>query len=136
VLCCGLLQYVPCVLQVRGCALLCFVVAGSLFPASRRCLVVLLVDLLDASGSLLPHVRDLVGANPIILVGTKSDLLPAGTKVRCSKGRSLACLKLASCSEVPMGLPQSPSVLPRTTVLERVHHIIMCRAVDTSCACV
>eukprot|EP00887_Chlorella_sp_A99_P005985 scaffold27.g5985.t1 len=44
----------------------------------RRALVVLLVDLLDASGSLLGRVRELAGGNPILLVGTKADLLPAG----------------------------------------------------------
>lgn len=37
----------------------------------RKALVVLLVDLLDVSGSFLGRVRDLVGGNPIILVGTK-----------------------------------------------------------------
>lgn len=31
----------------------------------------LLVDLMDASGSFLPRVRDLVGKNPVVLVGTK-----------------------------------------------------------------
>ena len=41
-----------------------------------KVLVVLLVDLADASGTMLPSVRDLVGGNPIILVGTKADLLP------------------------------------------------------------
>jgi nitric-oxide synthase len=46
---------------------------------SSRALVVLLVDLLDASGSMLGRVRDLVGGNPIIVVGTKVDLLPSGT---------------------------------------------------------
>ena len=46
---------------------------------TSRALVVLLVDLLDASGSLLGRVRDLVGGNPIIVIGTKVDLLPAGT---------------------------------------------------------
>ena len=34
-------------------------------------MVVLLVDLLDASGSFLNHVRDLVGGNPVLLIGTK-----------------------------------------------------------------
>eukprot|EP00889_Picochlorum_renovo_P005635 jgi/Picre1/32665/NNA_008011.t1 len=43
---------------------------------SSRALIVLLVDLLDFSGSLLSRVRDLVGKNPIIAVGTKMDLLP------------------------------------------------------------
>jgi nitric-oxide synthase len=46
---------------------------------SSRALIVLLVDLLDASGSMLGRVRDLVGGNPIIVVGTKIDLLPLGT---------------------------------------------------------
>lgn len=36
------------------------------------------MDLLDASGSILGRVRELVGNNPIVLVGTKADLLPAG----------------------------------------------------------
>ena len=37
----------------------------------------LLVDLTDASGSFLPKVRDLVGRNPVVLVGTKVPLIPA-----------------------------------------------------------
>ncbi|KAF6256744.1 hypothetical protein COO60DRAFT_85689 [Scenedesmus sp. NREL 46B-D3] len=45
-----------------------------------KALVVLLVDLLDASGSLMGKVRDMVGNNPIVLVGTKMDLLPGGCK--------------------------------------------------------
>lgn len=36
--------------------------------ASQKCVAVLLVDLLDASGSFLARARDLVGNNPIILV--------------------------------------------------------------------
>lgn len=36
---------------------------------NARALVVLLVDLLDASGSMLGRVRELVGNNPIVLVG-------------------------------------------------------------------
>ena len=36
-----------------------------------KAIVVLLVDLLDASGSFLNRVRDLVGSNPVLLVGTK-----------------------------------------------------------------
>ena len=44
---------------------------------NSRSLVVLLVDLLDFSGTMLSNsVRDLVGRNPIIAVGTKMDLLP------------------------------------------------------------
>ncbi|KIY95277.1 Putative nitric oxide synthase [Monoraphidium neglectum] len=46
---------------------------------SRKAVVVLLVDLLDASGTLMSKVRDMVGSNPIVLVGTKMDLLPEGS---------------------------------------------------------
>lgn len=42
--------------------------------------VILLVDLLDVPGSFLNGIRDLVGKNPVMLVGTKLDLLPKGTK--------------------------------------------------------
>ncbi|CAL8466555.1 g6091 [Coccomyxa elongata] len=45
----------------------------------ERAVAVLLVDVLDASGSFLSRVRDLVGKNPVFLVGTKADLLPKGT---------------------------------------------------------
>ncbi|KAK9916297.1 hypothetical protein WJX75_001022 [Coccomyxa subellipsoidea] len=45
----------------------------------QRAVAVLLVDLLDASGSFLSRMRDLVGKNPVFLVGTKVDLLPKGT---------------------------------------------------------
>jgi len=37
----------------------------------QRAVAVLLVDLLDASGSFLSRVRDLVGKNPVFLIGTK-----------------------------------------------------------------
>lgn len=63
----------------------CVCACLSFYATTRlpRCMVVLLVDLLDASGSFLPRVRDLVGRNPIILIGTKADLLPADAKVWC-----------------------------------------------------
>lgn len=49
---------------------------GSRIQGSRA-LIVLLIDLLDCSGSMLSNsVRDIVGGNPIIAVGTKMDLLP------------------------------------------------------------
>jgi nitric-oxide synthase len=39
------------------------------------------VDIVDFNGSFLTRVRDLIGANPIILVATKVDLLPKGTSL-------------------------------------------------------
>ena len=41
----------------------------------KAALVVLLVDLLDASGSFLSNLRALTGKNPIVLIGTKASLL-------------------------------------------------------------
>jgi len=47
----------------------------------RKVLAVVLVDIMDITGSFLPRVRDLIAGNPVLLVGTKADLLPAGTDV-------------------------------------------------------
>ena len=48
---------------------------------NTKCLAVLLVDVTDVTGSFLPRVRDLVAGNPIVLIGTKADLLPRGTQL-------------------------------------------------------
>ena len=48
----------------------------------KKVLVLKLVDILDINGSFLSRVRDIVGSNPIILIATKSDLLPKGTDMR------------------------------------------------------
>ncbi|GFR50774.1 hypothetical protein Agub_g13039 [Astrephomene gubernaculifera] len=56
---------------------------AQLMPLSlRAAVVVLLVDLLDMSGSLPGRVREVVGRNPIVLVGTKMDLLPERCRPR------------------------------------------------------
>jgi nitric-oxide synthase len=89
----------------------------------RPALVVLLVDLLDASGSLLGRrVRDLVGRNPVVLVGTKADLLPAGTDLEsvaewlaaaaAFKKLSLAGVHLVS-SRTCAGVPAAAAALRR-----------------------
>ncbi|KAA8533873.1 hypothetical protein F0562_031390 [Nyssa sinensis] len=49
----------------------------------EKALIVKLVDIVDFNGSFLARVRDLAGANPIILVVTKVDLLPRGTDFNC-----------------------------------------------------
>ncbi|XP_058104800.1 putative nitric oxide synthase isoform X3 [Magnolia sinica] len=49
----------------------------------EKVLIVKLVDIVDFNGSFLARVRDLAGANPIILVVTKVDLLPKGTDLNC-----------------------------------------------------
>ncbi|KAF9685667.1 hypothetical protein SADUNF_Sadunf03G0078200 [Salix dunnii] len=49
----------------------------------EKALIVKLVDIVDFNGSFLARLRDLVGANPIILVVTKVDLLPRDTDLNC-----------------------------------------------------
>ncbi|TXG57715.1 hypothetical protein EZV62_015544 [Acer yangbiense] len=49
----------------------------------EKALIVKLVDVVDFNGSFLARVRELAGANPIILVVTKVDLLPKGTDLNC-----------------------------------------------------
>ncbi|KAL3755910.1 hypothetical protein ACJRO7_002887 [Eucalyptus globulus] len=49
----------------------------------EKALIIKLVDIVDFNGSFLSRVRDLVGANPIILVVTKVDLLPKGSDLNC-----------------------------------------------------
>ncbi|XP_057951329.1 putative nitric oxide synthase isoform X2 [Malania oleifera] len=49
----------------------------------EKALIVKLVDIVDFNGSFLARVRDLAGANPIILVVTKVDLLPRETDFNC-----------------------------------------------------
>ncbi|KAH7692750.1 nitric-oxide synthase plant protein [Dioscorea alata] len=49
----------------------------------EKVLIVKLVDIVDFNGSFLSRIRDLAGANPIILVATKVDLLPKGTELNC-----------------------------------------------------
>eukprot|EP00250_Pteridium_aquilinum_P010516 c19443_g1_i1 orf=108-1952(+) len=46
---------------------------------NEKALIINLVDIVDFNGSFLTRIRDLVGANPIMLVVTKIDLLPRGT---------------------------------------------------------
>ena len=52
----------------------------------RKVLTVLLVDVTDVTGSFLPKVRDLIAGNPVVLIGTKADLLPAKSNVEEVKG--------------------------------------------------
>ncbi|CAA2987770.1 nitric oxide synthase [Olea europaea subsp. europaea] len=49
----------------------------------QKALIVKLVNIVDFNGSFLARVRDIAGANPIILVVTKVDLLPKGTDLNC-----------------------------------------------------
>ena len=42
----------------------------------KRSVVLHLVDMTDVQGTLLRNIRDLVSKNPVVIIGTKMDLLP------------------------------------------------------------
>jgi len=48
---------------------------------NRRCLVVYILDVLDFNGSFVRNLRTIVGKNPLLVIGTKIDLLPARTEM-------------------------------------------------------
>lgn len=64
------LQWVPWV-----CAWMCHL---QVIRASKS-MCVMIMDILDTSGSFISRVRNLIGANPVFVVATKVDLLPKGT---------------------------------------------------------
>jgi hypothetical protein len=45
----------------------------------QKAVCIMVMDILDATGSFLNNCRDLIGGNPAIIVATKIDLLPKGT---------------------------------------------------------
>eukprot|EP00892_Ulva_mutabilis_P003852 jgi/Ulvmu1/1839/UM119_0058.1 len=46
---------------------------------TSKSMCVMVMDILDTSGSFLSRIRSLIGSNPVIVVATKVDLLPKGT---------------------------------------------------------
>jgi len=46
---------------------------------TRRCFVVYLIDICDINGSFWRNIRKIVGQNPVMVIGTKADLLPPRT---------------------------------------------------------
>ena len=47
---------------------------------TSKSMCVMIMDILDTSGSVLSRIRSLIGSNPVIIVATKVDLLPKGTE--------------------------------------------------------
>lgn len=59
----------------------------------RRCLAVYVVDVLDFNGSFIRRIREIIGRNPVIIVGTKIDLLPPKTDMELVKNWLLYILR-------------------------------------------
>jgi hypothetical protein len=49
--------------------------------SESKTVCVMMMDILDASGSFLSRIRNIIGSNPVIVVATKMDLLPKGTDI-------------------------------------------------------
>jgi len=67
--------------------------------AGQRALAVLLVDMTDAAGSFLSRVRDLVGRNPVLLLGTKARARARRRARRCASRRGRAVVWRAAPRE-------------------------------------
>lgn len=52
----------------------------------RKCLVIYIMDVLDFNGSYVRNIREIVGPNPVIVIGTKIDLLPPKTDLERVEG--------------------------------------------------
>ncbi|KAL6541730.1 nitric oxide associated protein 1 [Orobanche gracilis] len=101
----------------------------------EKALIVKLVDIVDFNGSFLARIRDLAGANPIILVVTKVDLLPKGTDFNCvgdwvveaTLKKKLNILKMLTaitkcspCSVVSVHLTSSKSLVGIAGVISEI----------------
>jgi 30S ribosome assembly GTPase len=70
-------------LSSYGKAITCDVSAEDFYSSlgklkEKKVLIVKIIDLFDVEGSFIPNFNELIGDNPILLVGNKVDLLPTG----------------------------------------------------------
>lgn len=88
---------------------------------SRYAFVILLVDVSDAEGSLLPGVRSLVAANPVLLVGTKADLVPEGTDPEAVERWLAAMAKRTGLSPIGVRLVSGRTGQGVAELLQAIH---------------
>ncbi|KAI3705921.1 hypothetical protein L1987_76170 [Smallanthus sonchifolius] len=86
----------------------------------EKALIVKLVDIVDFNGSFLAHVRDLAGANPIILVITKVDLLPKGTDFNCVGDWVVEATMKKKLNVLSVHLTSSKSLVGITGVMSEI----------------
>ncbi|KAH7437897.1 hypothetical protein KP509_05G094200 [Ceratopteris richardii] len=77
----------------------------------EKALIINLVDVVDFNGSFLTRVRELVGANPIVLVVTKIDLLPKGTSFTAVADWILEFLTKKKLNVISVHLTSSKSMV-------------------------
>ncbi|XP_075513230.1 LOW QUALITY PROTEIN: putative nitric oxide synthase [Primulina tabacum] len=86
----------------------------------EKALIVKLVDIVDFNGSFLSHIRDIAGANPIILVVTKVDLLPKGTDLNCVGDWVVEATMKKKLNVLSVHLTSSKSLVGITRVISEI----------------
>lgn len=86
----------------------------------EKALIVKLVDIVDFNGSFLARVRDIAGANPIILVVTKVDLLPKGTDLNCVGDWVVEATLKKKLNVISVHLTSSKSLVGITGVVSEI----------------
>ncbi|KAL1362480.1 hypothetical protein HN51_010729 [Arachis hypogaea] len=86
----------------------------------EKALIVKLVDIVDFNGSFLSRVRDLAGANPIILVVTKIDLLPRDTDLNCVGDWIVEAITRKKLNVLSVHLTSSKSLVGVTGVISEI----------------
>lgn len=87
----------------------------------EKALIVKLVDIVDFNGSFLARVRDFAGANPIILVITKLDLLPRDTDLNCIGDWVVESVVKKKLNVLSVHLTSSKSLVGITGVISEIH---------------
>jgi len=86
----------------------------------EKALIVKLVDIVDFNGSFLARVRDFAGANPIILVITKVDLLPRDTDLNCIGDWVVESVVKKKLNVLSVHLTSSKSLVGVTGVISEI----------------
>nr|CAB3448498.1 unnamed protein product [Digitaria exilis] len=85
-----------------------------------KALIIKLVDIVDFNGSFLARVRDFAGANPIILVITKVDLLPRDTDLNCVGDWVVESVVKKKLNVLSVHLTSSKSLVGITGVISEI----------------
>uniref|UniRef100_M8BXT9 NOA1/YqeH-like C-terminal domain-containing protein n=1 Tax=Aegilops tauschii TaxID=37682 RepID=M8BXT9_AEGTA len=88
----------------------------------EKALIVKLVDIVDFNGSFLSRIRDFAGANPIVLVITKVDLLPRDTDLNCIGDWVVESVVRKKLNVLSVHLTSSKSLVGITGVISEIQH--------------
>uniref|UniRef100_A0A453MQ72 G domain-containing protein n=1 Tax=Aegilops tauschii subsp. strangulata TaxID=200361 RepID=A0A453MQ72_AEGTS len=86
----------------------------------EKALIVKLVDIVDFNGSFLSRIRDFAGANPIVLVITKVDLLPRDTDLNCIGDWVVESVVRKKLNVLSVHLTSSKSLVGITGVISEI----------------